>query len=178
MVPWFFRLLIMETNYRQLSQLKVYFKDAEVSISVNLGKSWANKFRGKNRNQGSPGASALGIHGSSLWRSGSQCGAGISSAGDIWLHLEMFLIVLTRRLFDTNIWWVEARGEGCWQTSFNAQDSLPTKSQNTEFSELQNYRQAYYWPQAYSKESACNTGDPSSILGSGRAPGGGHGNPL
>ena len=40
MVSWFFRLLIMETNYRQLSQLKgVYFKDAEVSISVNLGKS-------------------------------------------------------------------------------------------------------------------------------------------
>ena len=39
MVPWFFRLLIVETNYGQLSQLKVYFKDAEVSISVNLGKS-------------------------------------------------------------------------------------------------------------------------------------------
>ena len=135
MVPWFFRLLIVETNYGQLSQLKVYFKDAEVSISVNLGKSWANKFRGKNRKQGSPGASAAGIHGSSLWRSGSQCGAGISSPGEIWLHLEMFLIVLTRRLFDTNIWWVDARGEGCWQTSFNAQDSLPTKSQNTEFSD-------------------------------------------
>ena len=28
------------------------------------------------------------------------------------------------------------------------------------------------------KESACNTGDLSSIPGSGRYPGGGHGNPL
>ena len=28
------------------------------------------------------------------------------------------------------------------------------------------------------KESACNVGDPSSILGSGRCAGGGHGNPL
>ena len=29
-----------------------------------------------------------------------------------------------------------------------------------------------------SKESACNAGDPGSIPGSGRSPGGGHGNPL
>ena len=29
-----------------------------------------------------------------------------------------------------------------------------------------------------SKESACNTGDPGSIPGSGRCPGEGHGNPL
>ena len=29
-----------------------------------------------------------------------------------------------------------------------------------------------------SKESACNAGDPCSIPGSGRSPGGGHGNPL
>ena len=29
-----------------------------------------------------------------------------------------------------------------------------------------------------SKESACNVGDPGSIPGSGRSPGGGHGNPL
>ena len=29
-----------------------------------------------------------------------------------------------------------------------------------------------------SKESACNAGDLGSIPGSGRAPGGGHGNPL
>ena len=28
------------------------------------------------------------------------------------------------------------------------------------------------------KESACNAGDPRSIPGSGRSPGGGHGNPL
>ena len=28
------------------------------------------------------------------------------------------------------------------------------------------------------KESACNAGDPGSVLGSGRSPGGGHGNPL
>ena len=28
------------------------------------------------------------------------------------------------------------------------------------------------------KESACNAGDPDSIPGSGRSPGGGHGNPL
>ena len=28
------------------------------------------------------------------------------------------------------------------------------------------------------KESACNAGDPGSIPGSGRSPGGGHGNPL
>ena len=28
------------------------------------------------------------------------------------------------------------------------------------------------------KESACNTGDPGLILGLGRSPGGGHGNPL
>ena len=28
------------------------------------------------------------------------------------------------------------------------------------------------------KESTCNARDPSSILGSGRSPGGGHGNPL
>ena len=28
------------------------------------------------------------------------------------------------------------------------------------------------------KESACNAGDPSSVPGSGRSPGGGHGNPL
>ena len=28
------------------------------------------------------------------------------------------------------------------------------------------------------KESACNAGDPSSISGSGRSPGGGNGNPL
>ena len=28
------------------------------------------------------------------------------------------------------------------------------------------------------KESACNGGDPSSIPGLGRSPGGGHGNPL
>ena len=28
------------------------------------------------------------------------------------------------------------------------------------------------------KESACNTGDPDSIPGSGRSPGGGYGNPL
>ena len=28
------------------------------------------------------------------------------------------------------------------------------------------------------KESACNTGDPGSIPGSGRCPGEGHGNPL
>ena len=28
------------------------------------------------------------------------------------------------------------------------------------------------------KESACNAGDPGSILGSGRSPGGGNGNPL
>ena len=28
------------------------------------------------------------------------------------------------------------------------------------------------------KESACNVGDPGSIPGSGRYPGGGHGNPL
>ena len=28
------------------------------------------------------------------------------------------------------------------------------------------------------KESACNAGDPSSIPGSGRSPGGGHDNPL
>ena len=29
-----------------------------------------------------------------------------------------------------------------------------------------------------SKESACNVGDKGSIPGSGRSPGGGHGNPL
>jgi len=29
-----------------------------------------------------------------------------------------------------------------------------------------------------SKESACNAGDPGLIPGSGRSPGGGHGNPL
>ena len=29
-----------------------------------------------------------------------------------------------------------------------------------------------------SKESACNAGDPNSILGSGRSPGEGNGNPL
>ena len=29
-----------------------------------------------------------------------------------------------------------------------------------------------------SKESACNVGDPASIPGLGRSPGGGHGNPL
>jgi len=29
-----------------------------------------------------------------------------------------------------------------------------------------------------SKESACNAGDPSSMPGSGRSPGGGNGNPL
>ena len=29
-----------------------------------------------------------------------------------------------------------------------------------------------------SQESACNSGDPSLILGSGRSPAGGHGNPL
>ena len=29
-----------------------------------------------------------------------------------------------------------------------------------------------------SRESACNAGDPSSIPGSGRSPGGGNGNPL
>ena len=29
-----------------------------------------------------------------------------------------------------------------------------------------------------SKESACNVGDPDSILGLGRSPGEGHGNPL
>ena len=29
-----------------------------------------------------------------------------------------------------------------------------------------------------SKESACNVGDPGSIPGLGRSPGGGHGNPL
>ena len=29
-----------------------------------------------------------------------------------------------------------------------------------------------------SKESACNAGDPGSIPGSGRSPGGGHGKPL
>ena len=29
-----------------------------------------------------------------------------------------------------------------------------------------------------SKESACNAGDPGSIPGLGRSPGGGHGNPL
>ena len=28
------------------------------------------------------------------------------------------------------------------------------------------------------KESACSTGDPALIPGSGRSPGGGHGNPL
>ena len=28
------------------------------------------------------------------------------------------------------------------------------------------------------KESACSAGDPGSITGSGRSPGGGHGNPL
>ena len=28
------------------------------------------------------------------------------------------------------------------------------------------------------KESSCNAGDPRSIPGSGRSPGGGHGNPL
>ena len=28
------------------------------------------------------------------------------------------------------------------------------------------------------KESACNAGDPGSILGLGRSPGGGHSNPL
>ena len=28
------------------------------------------------------------------------------------------------------------------------------------------------------KESACNAGDPGSISGSGRSPGGGHGSPL
>ena len=28
------------------------------------------------------------------------------------------------------------------------------------------------------KESACNAGDPGSIPGSGRSPGGRHGNPL
>ena len=28
------------------------------------------------------------------------------------------------------------------------------------------------------KDSACNVGDPSSIPGLGRSPGGGHGNPL
>ena len=28
------------------------------------------------------------------------------------------------------------------------------------------------------KESACNSGDPGSILGSGRSPGGGNGYPL
>ena len=28
------------------------------------------------------------------------------------------------------------------------------------------------------KESACNAGDPGSVPGSGRFPGGGHGNPL
>ena len=31
---------------------------------------------------------------------------------------------------------------------------------------------------SYSEESACNAGDWSSIPGSGRSPGGGHGNPL
>ena len=31
---------------------------------------------------------------------------------------------------------------------------------------------------ADSKESACNVGDPGSIPGSGRSPGGGNGNPL
>ena len=30
----------------------------------------------------------------------------------------------------------------------------------------------------YGKESVCNAGDPGSVSGSGRSPGGGHGNPL
>ena len=39
----------------------------------------------------------------------------------------------------------------------------------------------YFWgfPGGVSgKEPACNAGDPSWIPGSGRSPGGGHGNPL
>ena len=31
---------------------------------------------------------------------------------------------------------------------------------------------------SYGEESACNAGDPGSILGSGRSPGVGNGNPL
>ena len=33
-------------------------------------------------------------------------------------------------------------------------------------------------PSSAGKESACNEGDPGSIPGSGRSPGGGHGNPV
>ena len=175
MVPWFFRLLIMETNYRQLSQLKgVYFKDAEVSISVNLGKSWANRFRGKNRNQGRPGASAAVIHGSSLWRSASQCGAGISSPGGY--------LAASGDIFDCHdkevIWYQHlvgrGQGWGCWHLSMpRTAPPCPPPPAKKKIS-----KHRIIWPQAYSKESACNTGDPGSIPGSGRSPGGGHGNPL
>ena len=40
------------------------------------------------------------------------------------------------------------------------------------------YREADFPGSSVGKESACNAGDPCSIPGLGRPPGGGHGNPL
>jgi len=68
-------------------------------------------------------------------------GQGFHPLGDIWLRLEIFLIVMTRRLFDISIWWVEARGEGAgiFQCPGQPPPLPPTprkkKSQNTELSD-------------------------------------------
>ena len=46
------------------------------------------------------------------------------------------------------------------------------------FTQLQTHLQPEASQVAGGKETACSGGDTGSILGSGRSPGGGHGNPL
>ena len=65
-------------------------------------------------------------------------------------------------------------GRGAWQAIVHrvAKSRTRLKRLNTE-----THTRAFPGSLA-GKESACNAGDPSSIPGSGRSPGGGHGNPL
>ena len=65
-------------------------------------------------------------------------------------------------------------GRGAWQAIVHrvAKSRTQLKRLNTE-----THTQAFSGSSA-GKESACNAGDPSSIPGSGRSPGGRHGNPL
>ena len=67
---------------------------------------------------------------------------------------------------------------GAWRASVHGVAKFigSTERLNTAIASI--YQQSGFPCGSEGKESACNMGDPGSILGSGRSPGDGNGNPL
>lgn len=112
MIPWFSRLLIMETNYRRLNFVKEFIlrmqkcscqwiEERVEQIDLEGKKSGTRQSWGLNgRNFTGPLSIAMLLS----WR-------GIFPLGDVWLCMEIFLIVMTQ---ETVCYWHLVGGGQGW----------------------------------------------------------------